>query len=306
MHCRAERLTLTTRSPAPEIPAPSAELAAGLVEHPGADRHDQAGVLRDRNEFGREHQSAARVMPAQQRLEPGEPRARQRDDRLVVDLQLVPFERPAQILFEPQPFFGRGEHRRVEDFAAGLAQFLRPIHRGIRVADHVLRALVAVGADDEPDADRRDHLPSLQLERLRHGGTQPFGDRQRAVGVADAVEQDRELVAAHAGERVARLRSRATVSAARSELSRRSRDLDQQLVARRVAQAVVDDLEAIEVEEQHGERRVPRIWLLVSRRLSRSMNSTRFGRPVSGSARRAVTCARIRASATAKSIGLVT
>jgi hypothetical protein len=36
------------------------------------------------------------------------------------------------------------------------------------------------------------------------------------------------------------------------------------------------------------------------------MKRTRFGSPVSGSARRAVTCARILASATAKSIGLAT
>ena len=100
---------------------------------------------------------------------------------------------------------------------------------------------------------------------------------------------------------------RATVSVGTQRALEPLRDLDQQLVARGVAEAVVDELEAIDVEEQDGERRVT--GLLVPRassRSNRSMKSTRFGSPVNGSARRAVTCARIRASATAKSIGLVT
>ena len=50
---------------------------------------------------------------------------------------------------------------------------------------------------------------------------------------------------------------RATVSVTRSDVFEAARDLDQQFVARGVAQAVVDDLEAIDVEEQHREDRVP-------------------------------------------------
>ena len=174
VHWRAERLTLTTRcAGGRKLLVPASELAAGLVEHPCANRHDQAGVLGHRDELGREHESADRVIPAQQRFEPGEPGLRQGDDRLVVHLQLVPFERAAKILFQPQSFLRRGEHRRVEDLTSGLAQLLRPVHRRIRVPDHVLRAPVTVVTDDQPDADRRDHLPPLQLEWLRHGGTQP-------------------------------------------------------------------------------------------------------------------------------------
>ena len=62
--------------------------------------------------------------------------------------------------------------------------------------------------------------------------------------VAQPVQQDRELVAAEAGQRVA-------LTQARLEPARRR---DQQLVADQVAEAVVDDLEAIEIEIEDRER----------------------------------------------------
>ena len=63
--------------------------------------------------------------------------------------------------------------------------------------------------------------------------------------VAEPVEEDREFVAAEPGQRVA-------VAQARLEPARGG---DQQLVADQVAEAVVDDLEAVEIEVEHGERR---------------------------------------------------
>ena len=61
--------------------------------------------------------------------------------------------------------------------------------------------------------------------------------------VAEPVQQNRELVAAQPGERVA-------LPQARLEPARHR---DQQLVADQVAEAVVDDLEAIEIEIEHRE-----------------------------------------------------
>ena len=49
---------------------------------------------------------------------------------------------------------------------------------------------------------------------------------------------------------------RATVSSARSVEATASRGEPQHLVAARVPEAVVDGLEAVEVEEEHGQRRV--------------------------------------------------
>ena len=75
----------------------------------------------------------------------------------------------------------------------------------------------------------------LGLNAARHVG--------RVAGVRNAVEQNRELVAAqprhHVGFANAMLQT--------------TRHRNQQLIADRMAQTVVDVLEAIEVEEEHGE-----------------------------------------------------
>src|SRR6185295_17608882 len=85
---------------------------------------------------------------------------------------------------------------------------------------------------------------------------QAAGDRQRfmdplrhaggVVDVADLLEQDGELVSTHARHRVAEADAALQAPG----------DLDEELVAQRVAEAVVDDLEAVEVEEEDGEERV--------------------------------------------------
>ena len=82
-------------------------------------------------------------------------------------------------------------------------------------------------------------------ERLRERGVDPARrPRVASSSVGDLLEQHRELVAAEAGHGVARPRS--TLRCGRATAH-------QQLVADRVAEAVVDHLEAVEVEEEHGE-----------------------------------------------------
>ncbi len=106
--------------------------------------------------------------------------------------------------------------------------------------------------------------PSAARMRLR----QLLG-RLQAV---DVLDQDRELVAAQARDHVAG-RARADDAAA---------GFDQQLVADQVADAVVDQLEAVQVQEQHRERGGPssrRARAIASAR--RSSSCARLGRPVS-------------------------
>src|SRR4029079_11212572 len=69
------------------------------------------------------------------------------------------------------------------------------------------------------------------------------GDEGGVGAGAHVVDEDRELVAAEAGERVA-----GTDAALEAP-----GDFDEELVAREVAQAVVDDLEAVHVDEEDGE-----------------------------------------------------
>ena len=70
--------------------------------------------------------------------------------------------------------------------------------------------------------------------------------RQRVLLAAQVLAQQHELVAAEARRRVARPQHAAQPLG----------DRQQELVAGRVARAVVDDLEVVEVEEEHRHERL--------------------------------------------------
>ena len=99
---------------------------------------------------------------------------------------------------------------------------------------------VGVGERDA-DRGRHDQLAAVEVERVLQRLLDALGDHGRLARVADVVEQDRELVAAEPGDGVAGPQGRLQPA----------RDGDQQPVADVVAERVVDELEAVEVQEQH-------------------------------------------------------
>ena len=117
------------------------------------------------------------------------------------------------------------------------------------IAESASRIISSASA---PDSCSATEMPRLQRSAIslwpatqRHGERleDPLGGVGRLLAVLDVLEQHRELVAAEA---------RGGVGAA-DALVEPARDLDQHLVAGRVAEAVVDRLEVVEVEEDHGE-----------------------------------------------------
>ena len=99
--------------------------------------------------------------------------------------------------------------------------------------------------EGDPDAGGHEVLAAREHERLGEHRGDPLGHLDRGVLVGDVLEQDPELVAAEAGDGVA------GADRLREPRSRRG----QQLVADLVAEAVVDELEAVEVEEQDRRQR---------------------------------------------------
>ncbi len=93
-----------------------------------------------------------------------------------------------------------------------------------------------------------DGLGVAEEERLLEHAEQPSGDLARAAELGARRQQHRELVAAEPRHRV--VGPHGVDEPTRREL--------QQQVAHRVAEAVVDRLEAVEVEEEQGDRRVVR------------------------------------------------
>ena len=83
--------------------------------------------------------------------------------------------------------------------------------------------------------------PALSVIGSRSASRTAFGHLGGLVGRGDALEEDHELVATEARERVARPHGAAQAVP----------DDAQQLVAHLVAQVVVDHLEAVDVAEEH-------------------------------------------------------
>ena len=106
--------------------------------------------------------------------------------------------------------------------------------------------VVARARQRDADADAGEHLVPAHLDRRRQLLVDPLGDAGGVRLAVDVVEQHGELVAAQARERVAR--PHAALEPARGA--------DQQLVAGLVSEAVVDRLEAIEIEVEHREQRI--------------------------------------------------
>ena len=125
----------------------------------------------------------------------------------------------------------------------GLAVGLGLVHGQIRVAEQFLRLRLRGGAQRDTDAAGDEHLPPLHDERL----LELRGDPLRLLGgpghARHSLQQDAELVATQSRHGVRRAETALDPAA----------DLDQELVPHRVAEAVVDHLEAIEIQEQDGQ-----------------------------------------------------
>ncbi len=131
-------------------------------------------------------------------------------------------------------------HGVVEDLAAGPAPELGPVHGGVGVPEQRVGEAVGLGEGD-PEAAREEDLLRPDGERLPQRPQPPLPDPQRLRLVAELVAYDDELVPPEAGDGVAGTdRQPEAVGAP-----------PQEGVAGGVPPAVVEELEPVEVEEQH-------------------------------------------------------
>ena len=183
---------------------PGADLPAGLAQHPLADRHDEAALLRDRNELRRQNKPERRVIPADQNLAAGHGPADEVDLRLVMQHELVLLHGAAQVVFDHHALDGAGIHVALEELVIVASQFLGVVHRRIGVLHHRLHGAAVVGIDADADAEAdMDFVPVDEMRR-GDGNKQLFGDMGRILRLLDVGQQDDELVAAVAADRVRR------------------------------------------------------------------------------------------------------
>ncbi len=210
------------------------------MEHEATDPDDQAGLLGERDELAGGDRAAVGVLPADQRLDPDDVSVGERDDRLVVAPELARVERALEVRLEVEtlddgdvhPGSNTSKRSRPSRLARYIAMSaLRSTSAGVSPSSSYAMPMLAVTCTSVPSTS----IGSRTSSRMRSGDP---GGVDRVVVL---LEQDRELVAAEAGERVGR----------RVMASQPSGDGEQDGVAGLVAEAVVDRLEAVEVDVQH-------------------------------------------------------
>ena len=125
------------------------------------------------------------------------------------------------------------------------------IHGDVGVAQHVLGIRVAALAGGDPHAGCDGNAVPVDIDRLGEAGLHPLDDLRHGAR-REVVEQQCELVSAESCRKVGRPQATAQPMT----------HLRQQAVAGEVAERVVDELEAVEIEEDHSKaeaRRRPRV-----------------------------------------------
>ena len=143
------------------------------------------------------------MIPPHQRLEPVDASGAEVDDRLIPDDEFLVLDGSAQIGVELQSGHGLLVHSLVEHLVPRFPGGLGVIHCGVGVAEQVVGCVVLELVERDPDAGAGEYLAAAELERCGQLGLQAFGDEAGISARLDAVQQDHELVAADAGDRVA-------------------------------------------------------------------------------------------------------
>ena len=217
------------------------------MQYPRADRDDQPGLFRDAEEVDRLEETVFGMLPPNECLDTDHLRAGEGDDRLVVHAELFPHERAAQRALDLETTNGPIAHRLVEQLDAPPSQLLGREHGYVRVAQEPGRRVVLAFRDDRPDARIEEDLVGVQRERLIEHTAQAPGERDHVLGARDVVADDRQLVAAEARQPVAGPQHSGEPPGNRGE----------QLIAGFVAEAVVDDLEVVEIEDHQADAIAP-------------------------------------------------
>jgi hypothetical protein len=121
---------------------PGRQLLAGGGQRPLAEFHDQAGLLGLADELRRIHHAALRMLPAHQRLHPGEA-AVGTHDGLVMQAQFAPYQGVAQVVFQHGHLVQHFLHGGTEETIGIAAGRLGLVHGHVGLAQQVIDGMPA-------------------------------------------------------------------------------------------------------------------------------------------------------------------
>ena len=224
---------------------PGRRLHAGLPQHPVADLDDGAALLEKRHELARRDDAALGVSPAQQRLRARHAARFDVDARQVGEEQQLCVERLPQVAFQDRLGLGRLAQLGIEPDVPVEPLCLRLFESDVGTPNELVDGRPVV--EDTADAGRHDHRRRIALDRDRHadGLHQALRETlERAVGLDALVQEHDEPVVAG---------REALSEAGDGFLQAACHDL-QDDVADTPAEPVVEDVEVVDIDEQHGPR----------------------------------------------------
>ena len=187
----------------------------------------------------RRHHAEFGMGPAQQRLDAGDLSARDVHFRLIMQRKLIALQRTAQSGFQFQVFDRLGPDFLGEEAEAVLAVFLGQIHRHVGILRQRQRVAAVLGIHRDADAGGGVALMTAEFHGLAENGEQIGRDIFDVVGLGAFFQDDDELVAAEPRHHVARTQH------AKKRYHRPLR------FAGVMTERIVDDLEPVEIDEQH-------------------------------------------------------
>ena len=221
---------------------PDRELLGGLVHHEQAEIDDQADFFGDRDEFHRRHPPELGMIPARQRLEAGDRAVFQPHDRLVQDGDFLALDGAAQFAFQGQPVALARAHRRLVDVDAVAADPLGVIHRQLGVLDDLVGQLGLRIGQRQADRGGEEDLAVVEGDRRADGLADGLGEGGDARRILFRHQDQAELVAGEPRQRVLRLQ----------DAGQPPRQRQQDGIADRDADGIVDLLEAVEIDHHQG------------------------------------------------------
>ncbi|MNL16618.1 hypothetical protein D3C87_1376700 [compost metagenome] len=181
------------------------------------------------------------MSPADEGLRPHHPPGAQVHLGLVVQQELAAVQGLVELAFEREPLHGGLAHGLLVAHGK-VAVLLGPVHGGLGVAVERHRLVAVRGKDGVADARRDEELVALDLKGLAKGRHEITCQAHRLLGPRKPGPDDGERVAPDPGD---------VVGGAEGPQEALG-DLADQQVAGAVAEGVVDDLEAIEIQQQQA------------------------------------------------------
>ena len=187
---------------------------------------------------------ALRMVPPDERLEAEHLPGFEVDQRLVLEEELGSSQRQPELALEPMAVLGVRLDARAGELDGSGSTHLGDVHGGVGLAQELALLVAILGA--QGDADAGGDVKHVVVDDQRSGQlVEHLRRHERGVlGLGDLRQDHDELVATETSQCVL----------APQTARQPAGHVDEHLVSHIVAEAVVDDLEIVEVEEQHGQR----------------------------------------------------